>query len=45
VPFFMQGLRHDPTHFQEDNLHPTAAAQPILLENVWGELVPLLKRR
>ncbi len=42
VPFFMQGLRHDPTHFQEDNLHPTAAAQPILLENIWQKLVPLL---
>ena len=30
--------------FQADNLHPTAAAQPILLGNVWKALLPLLRK-
>jgi acyl-CoA thioesterase-1 len=30
--------------FQADQLHPTAAAQPIILANVWPVLEPLLKR-
>ena len=28
--------------FMDDNLHPTAAAQPRLLEHVWPALAPLL---
>jgi len=28
--------------FQADYLHPTAAAQPAILENVWKALRPLL---
>jgi acyl-CoA thioesterase-1 len=30
--------------FLPDGLHPTAQAQPMLLENVWPRLVPLLRR-
>ncbi|VAX11139.1 Arylesterase precursor [hydrothermal vent metagenome] len=44
VPFLMQGLNNDSTHFQTDDLHPTAAAQPIILENIWQKLVPLLNK-
>jgi len=29
--------------FQADNMHPTAEAQPLLLDNVWQGLAPLLK--
>lgn len=29
--------------FQADNLHPVAAAQPLILEHVWPALAPLLK--
>jgi acyl-CoA thioesterase-1 len=29
--------------FQADNLHPTAAAQPVLLENVWKKLGPMVR--
>lgn len=29
--------------FQADNLHPVAAAQPLILEHVWLALAPLLK--
>lgn len=30
--------------FLPDGVHPTAQAQPMLLENVWPRLVPLLRR-
>lgn len=42
VPFLFAGLEDSPRHFQADNLHPTAAAQPLLLNNVWQGLAPLL---
>ena len=29
--------------FQADGIHPNAKAQPILLNNVWGPLAPLLR--
>ncbi len=32
-------------YFQADQLHPTAEAQPILLDTVWRRLEPLLKGR
>jgi acyl-CoA thioesterase-1 len=28
---------------QDDGLHPNAQAQPLLLENVWPRLLPLLR--
>lgn len=43
VPFLLQGMDQRRDLFQSDNMHPTAAAQPLLLENVWKALVPLLK--
>ena len=43
VGFLLDGIASEPKYFQADNLHPTAEAQPILLENVWRELAPLLK--
>jgi acyl-CoA thioesterase-1 len=30
--------------FQPDGVHPNAQAQPLLLDNVWPRLVPLLRR-
>lgn len=42
VPFLLEGMADKPDLFQPDQLHPTAAAQPRLLENVWGVLKPLL---
>ena len=44
VPFFLDGIALDEALMQEDGLHPTAAAQPTLLETVWPKLEPLLKR-
>lgn len=40
VPFLLQGIEAD--QFQADNLHPTAAAQPKILETVLQKLKPLL---
>lgn len=44
VPFFMQGVATDPELMQEDGIHPNAAAQPRLLDNVWPVLEPLLEK-
>ena len=30
---------------QADGLHPNARAQPALLDTVWPQLMPLLKKR
>ena len=38
VPFLLQGIALHPELMQEDGLHPTAAAQPRVLQNVWPEL-------
>ncbi len=43
VPFLLDGMADKRELFQADDMHPTAAAQPILLENVWKALLPLLK--
>jgi acyl-CoA thioesterase I len=42
VPFFLAGVAKDGTLMQADGIHPTAAAQPRLLDNVWAHLEPLL---
>jgi acyl-CoA thioesterase-1 len=42
VPFLLEGLAEDLRQFQPDRIHPTAGAQPLLLENVWKALKPLL---
>lgn len=44
VPFFMDGVALDSELMQDDGLHPNAAGQPRLLDNVWPVLQPLLKR-
>jgi acyl-CoA thioesterase I len=42
VPFLFDGFGDDEAMFQPDRVHPTVAAQPKLLDNVWRELKPLL---
>ena len=42
VPFFLEGVGGVPDLMQADGIHPTAAAQPRLLENVWPQLKPML---
>ena len=43
VAFLLEGIATEPKLFQADNLHPTAEAQPRLLDNIWRKLEPLLK--
>jgi acyl-CoA thioesterase-1 len=45
LPFFMQDVAGVPELTQADGLHPTAKAQPILLENMWPLLQKVLKTR
>jgi acyl-CoA thioesterase I len=42
VPFLLEGVALSPGMMQADGVHPTTAAQPRLLENVWHRLRPLL---
>ena len=42
VPFLLAGIVNHPELFQSDQLHPTRQAQPMLLDNVWPTLKPLL---
>jgi acyl-CoA thioesterase I len=43
VPFLLDGVAGKPRLIQDDGLHPTATAQPVLLNNVWAQLKDLLK--
>ncbi len=43
VPFLLDGVAGRRELFLDDNLHPNAQAQPVILENVWKGLAPLLK--
>jgi acyl-CoA thioesterase-1 len=45
LPFFLENVATRRELLQADNLHPTAEAQPILLDNVWPQLLPLLKKQ
>jgi acyl-CoA thioesterase-1 len=42
VPFVLEGVGGVPSLMQNDGIHPTAEAQPKLLDNVWPTLKPLL---
>ncbi len=47
VPFFLKNVADGPQTqtqelFQNDRIHPNAAAQPILLDNVWPSIKKLL---
>lgn len=42
VPFLLEGVAEDESLLQDDGLHPTAAAQPRILETVWKVVAPLL---
>lgn len=44
VPFLLQSVALNAELMQADGLHPTAAAQPALLDTVWPVLRPLLKK-
>ncbi|MBA2491592.1 MAG: arylesterase [Gammaproteobacteria bacterium] len=43
VPFLLAGVAQVPAYMQPDGLHPTAKAQPMILDNVWPKLKPLIE--
>ena len=48
VPFFLKGVadREDARDwFQHDGIHPLEKAHPVMLDNIWGALKPLLLGR
>ena len=45
IPFFLEDVALDFDLMQEDNIHPTAEAQPIVLENVWEVLEQEIRER
>ncbi|MFN0301726.1 MAG: arylesterase [Burkholderiales bacterium] len=45
VPFLLNAIADKEGYFQSDNLHPTATAQPLILDTVWKELAPLLRQK
>lgn len=42
VPFILDGVALEDGLMQGDGLHPNAAGQPVMLDNVWPALAPLL---
>lgn len=45
LPFLLEPVAADRDAFQPDNLHPTAASQPKLLDHVWPAVKPVLQAR
>ena len=44
VPFLFEGFAADRGMFQSDGIHPTAAAQPVMLATVWPHLHVLMQK-
>lgn len=42
VPMFLEGVAANTNYMQNDQLHPNEKAQPLILNNIWPTLVPLL---
>lgn len=42
IPFLLEGIATDFSLMQADGLHPTAEAQPKILEHLWSTLEPVL---
>ena len=45
IPFFLEGVGGNPALNQWDRVHPNAAGQRVLAENVWRVLEPILRKR
>ena len=44
VPFLMDRIALQPDLMQNDDIHPNVKGQPILLDNVWPVLQPMLRK-
>lgn len=45
IPYFLEGVAGNPSLNQWDRVHPNAAGQRILAENVWRALEPILPKK
>ena len=45
IPYFLEGVAGDPNLNQWDRVHPNAAGQRILAENVWRVIEPLVRKK
>lgn len=43
VPFMLKGVAEKPELFQADRIHPNETAHPVILDNIWPYLKPLLR--
>lgn len=43
ISLFLQQIDQDRHYFQADQIHPTAEAEPLILDTVWPVLSPLLQ--
>lgn len=43
IPFLLEGIATHSNLIQQDGIHPTAEAQPLILKNVLPVLMPLIK--
>jgi len=44
IPFFLEGVAGEPALNQWDRVHPNAAGQRVLAENVWRVLQPMVQK-
>lgn len=45
VPFLLKGVALDPRLMQADGLHPNARGEPLVLNNLWPYLEPMLQKK
>lgn len=44
VPFMLKGVAEKPELFQADRIHPNETAHPVIFNNIWPFLKPLIAR-
>jgi acyl-CoA thioesterase-1 len=45
APFMLEGVAEKIEMFQADRIHPLASAHPIILNNIWPHLLPILRTK
>jgi len=43
LPFMLEPIAEDREYFLPDGIHPTAEAQPLILDTIWEKLAPMLE--
>ena len=42
LTYLLKGVSDNPAYMQEDGIHPNEQGQPLIMENVWNKLSPML---